>query len=183
VLLRENKEAFDGGAVIFYTYCMKKRLILALFFVYFLSYAMHEHCMPLLSDHDRIVYAIESGSFACLRRELEVISNKHEEALDVTVLVNQLVACMHDRWNTSRRLAPVAVCLGGGVPLLDYSCGVAACLTSVFLCALSKDCELRSDFYERSIELLCTARGVTFDRIRLTSQAREFVLLIEQRNK
>lgn len=144
---------------------------------------MYEYGMPPLSDHDRIIYAIESGSVACLCRELEIIRDKHREAIDVTVLVNQLVACIHDRWNTSRRLAPIAVCLGGGAPLLEYSSGMPTCLLSVCLFALSKDCEWQSDFYERITVLICTAQGVTFDRIRLTPQAREFVLLIEQKNR
>lgn len=181
MLLRENKEAFDDEVVISYTYCMKKRLILPLFFVYFSSHAMYEYRMSLLNGHDRIVYAIEHGGMAALCRELEFIGNKHGESIDVTILINQLVACMHDRWNTSRRLMPVAACFGGGAPLLDYSCGVTTCMTSVFLFTLSKEYEWQSNFDERIAVLLCTAPGLTFDRTRLTHQAREFVLLIEQK--
>lgn len=162
---------------------MRKKLILVLFFISLPLYAMHEHRGAIVSDFDRIASAIECGGLPGLRAELKAVQDERGTALDVTELVNRAVGCIYDRWYASRRLLPVALCLGGGVPLLDFSCGVGACLMSGCCFALSKDYEQQSAFFEKITLLLCTAQGVTFDHIRLTPQAREFVLLIEQKNK
>lgn len=162
---------------------MGKKFIFTLFFVYLPLCAMDEYRVSVENDLACITYAIERGGLDGLREELQLVNDRRGRGSDVTVLINQLVACIYDRWYASRRLLPVAICLGGAAPLLGCYCGMSTCLTSGFLFVLSKDYELRSSHYEKMALLLCTAQGVTFDRVRLTPQAREFVAWVEQKNK